>query len=139
MHRQGPKPDCKSTKPKQSSVSLRALCGEPVEPWIPESKLPQVPLNPTNSFVRKILLTTPAFPRFYADIVLATRPNSREAKILRPLSRNFREGKCHVQRSRLLSYQGHRSPLQLPRSPRRAILLLPPERPPRRPSPSTIA
>jgi len=84
MHHQGPKPDAKSTKPKQSSVSLRALCGEPVEPWIPESKLPQVPLNPTNSFVRKILLTTPAFPRFYADIVLATRPNSREAKILRP-------------------------------------------------------
>jgi hypothetical protein len=84
MHDQGPKPDAKSTKPQNSSVPLRALCGEPVEPWIPESKLPQVPLNPTNSFVRKILLTTPAFPRFYADVVLATRPNSREAKILRP-------------------------------------------------------
>ena len=65
-------------------MPLRALCGEPVEPWIPESKLPQVPLHPVNSFVRKILLTTPAFPRFYADVVLATRPNSHEAKILRP-------------------------------------------------------
>ena len=77
-------PAAENSKPQQSSVPLRALCGEPVEPWIPESKLPQVPLHPVNSFVRKILLTTPAFPRFYADVVLATRPNSHEAKILRP-------------------------------------------------------
>ncbi len=94
MHDQGPKPApsgpqrrapaAKNSELKQSSVPLRALCGESVEPWIPESKLPQVPLNPTNSFVRKILLTTPEFPRFYADVVLATRPNSSEAKILRP-------------------------------------------------------
>ncbi len=87
----GPRPDARrltpaaeNSKPPQSSVPLRTLCGEPVEPWIPESKLPQVPLNPTNSFVRKILLTTPAFPRLYADVVLATRPNSHEARILRP-------------------------------------------------------
>ncbi len=77
-------PAAENSKPQPSSVPLRTLCGESVEPWIPESKLPQVPLNHTNSFVRKILLTSPAFPRFYADVVLATRPNSREAKILRP-------------------------------------------------------
>jgi hypothetical protein len=77
-------PAAENSKPQPSSVPLRALCGEPVAPWIPESKLPQVPLNPTNSFVRKILLTTPEFPRFYADVILATRPNSREARLLRP-------------------------------------------------------
>jgi hypothetical protein len=78
------KPAAENSKPLQSSAPLRAHCGESVEPWIPELKLPQVPLNPTNSFVRNILLTTPAFPRLYADVVLATRPNSREARILRP-------------------------------------------------------
>jgi hypothetical protein len=55
-----------------------------VTPWIPESKLPPLPQNSTNSLIRKIFLATPAFPRFYADVVLATRPNSHEAKILRP-------------------------------------------------------
>jgi len=58
------------------------------EPWIPESKLPKLPARYANSsfisFVRKILLTNPLFPRFYADVVLATAPNSNEAKILRP-------------------------------------------------------
>src|SRR5579864_6813246 len=94
MHDQGPRPApsgpqrrapaSKNSRLKQSSVPLRALCGESVEPWIPESKLPQVPFNPTNSFVRKILIATPVFPIFYADVVLATRPNSHEARILRP-------------------------------------------------------
>src|ERR1700752_1911570 len=84
MQDQGPKPDAKSTKPQPSSVPLRALCSESVEPWIPESKLPPLPENSTNSLIRKILLATPAFPRFYPDVVLATRPNSREARILRP-------------------------------------------------------
>ena len=65
-----------------SSVNLRAPCGEPA-PWIPESKLPPIPKTAINSFVRKILLTNPLFPRFYADVILATRPNSNEAKILR--------------------------------------------------------
>ena len=77
-------PSAKSSKPHKSSVPLRDLCGEPVAPWIPESKLPKVPFNSINSFARKILLATPEFPRFYADVVLATRPNSREARILRP-------------------------------------------------------
>src|ERR1700756_686619 len=77
MQDQGP-------KPPQPSVPLRAFCGESVEPWIPDSKLPPLPENSTNSLIRKILLTTPAFPRFYADVVLATQPNSREARILRP-------------------------------------------------------
>ena len=83
---------------KPSPVKPCALCGESVppeadsrkpeaEPWIPESKLPSLPNtgNPRiNSLIRKILLTTPEFPRFYADIILHYSPNSHEAKILRP-------------------------------------------------------
>jgi hypothetical protein len=55
----------------------------PEQPWIPESKLPPLPKDSVNSIVRKILLTNPLFPRFYADMVLANSPNSNEAKILR--------------------------------------------------------
>lgn len=51
-------------------------------PWIPESKLPPLPENSINSHVRKILLRSPMFPRFYADMVISSAPNSHEAKIL---------------------------------------------------------
>jgi hypothetical protein len=37
-----------------------------------------------NSNIRNILLTSPTFPRLYADVVLHYAPNSHEAKILRP-------------------------------------------------------
>jgi hypothetical protein len=62
----------------------RRLPPDACSPWLPESKLPPLPKHRVNSFVRKILLTNPLFPRFYADVVLAYSPNSREAKILRP-------------------------------------------------------
>src|SRR5205814_7751886 len=58
--------------------------GTPSTPWIPNSALPPVHQVSINSIVRKTLLATPEFPRLYADMVLATRPNSHEAKILRP-------------------------------------------------------
>ena len=54
------------------------------DPWLPESKLPPLPKRSINSLIRNILLTTPVFPRFYADTILRAAPNSREAKILRP-------------------------------------------------------
>jgi hypothetical protein len=58
------------------------------EPWLPESKLPKLPEKYANSrfisFVRNILLTNPLFPKFYADVVLSSAPNSRESNILRP-------------------------------------------------------
>ena len=38
----------------------------------------------TKSKIRKILLTSPYFPRLYADVVLSSAPNSNEAKILAP-------------------------------------------------------
>jgi hypothetical protein len=56
----------------------------PGTPWIPNSALPPVHQDSINSIVRKTLLASPEFPRLYADMVLSTRPNSAEAKILRP-------------------------------------------------------
>src|SRR5579862_1412961 len=59
-----------------------APCGEPSEPWIPESKLPPLPKGSIKSIVRNILLTNPLFPKFYADVVISSAPNSHEANIL---------------------------------------------------------
>src|SRR3954451_3198848 len=74
MHPQGPK----------NSDAQRKQSSAPTTPWIPNSALPPVHRDSINSIVRKTLLATPEFPRLYADMVLATRPNSHEAKILRP-------------------------------------------------------
>jgi hypothetical protein len=40
------------------------------------------------SYVRNILLASPAFPRLYADVVISSAPNSYEAKIL---ARNYQK------------------------------------------------
>ena len=76
------------TSPSNSSPVVPCdPCGEsqhPEAPWIPESKLPPLPNDSIMSFVRKILLASPEFPRLYADLILHTSPNSNEAKILRP-------------------------------------------------------
>src|SRR3954454_22724551 len=77
MHRQGPKNSDTQRKPSPASSA-------PATPWIPNSALPPVHQDSINSIVRKTLLATPEFPRLYADMVLSTRPNSAEAKILRP-------------------------------------------------------
>ncbi len=81
MPDQAPKSPASGPAEQKSPVRPGAPCGEPV-PWIPESKLPPLPKNSVNSNVRKILLASPMFPRFYADMVIATAPNSNEAKIL---------------------------------------------------------
>jgi hypothetical protein len=92
MHPQGPKnPD---TQRKPGAPFLASFAGSgafsltaentPATPWIPNSALPPVHQDSINSIVRKTLLATPEFPRLYADMVLSTRPNSAEAKILRP-------------------------------------------------------
>jgi hypothetical protein len=57
-------------------------CVKPVEPWIPESKLPPLHQDSVNSIVRNILLTNPLFPKFYADVVISSAPNSHAANIL---------------------------------------------------------
>jgi len=62
----------------------------PILEWDPTSPEPESPdpNSPTfarnfKSFVRKILLVTPEFPRFYADVLIDRAPNSNAAKILR--------------------------------------------------------
>ena len=74
MQHQSPKDSDSKHKPSDA----------PASPWIPNSALPPVHYDSINSIVRKTLLATPEFPRLYADMVLSTRPNSAEAKILRP-------------------------------------------------------
>ena len=49
---------------------------------MPIPKPPSTPATRIKSFVRKILLASPAFPRLYADVVISSAPNSNEAKIL---------------------------------------------------------
>jgi hypothetical protein len=77
MHHQRPKNSDTQRKPSGTSSA-------PATPWIPNSALPPVHQDSINSIIRKTLLASPEFPRLYADLVLSTRPNSAEAKILRP-------------------------------------------------------
>ena len=62
----------------------------PILEWDPAGSEPDSPdpSSPTfirdfKSFVRKILLVNPYFPRFYADVLIARAPNSNAAKTLR--------------------------------------------------------
>src|SRR5436309_4228355 len=92
MHYQGPKNSDTQPEPGAPFLASFARSGAfsptaedtSATPWIPNSALPPVHPESINSIVRKTLLATPEFPRLYADMVLSTRPNSAEAKILRP-------------------------------------------------------
>jgi hypothetical protein len=55
---------------------------------IPKTGKLSTPADQVKSFARKILLASPAFPRLYADVVIASAPNSYEAKIL---ARNYKK------------------------------------------------
>jgi hypothetical protein len=52
------------------------------------------------SFVRRILLTSPDFPRLYADVVLASAPNSFAAKIL---AQSYEKIVAYTERTKLMS------------------------------------
>ena len=52
------------------------------------------------SFVRKILLASPMFPRLYADVVIASAPNSFEAKIL---AQSYEKIVAYTERTKLMS------------------------------------
>ena len=52
------------------------------------------------SFVRKILLASPMFPRLYADVIIAYRPNSFEAKIL---AQSYEKIVAYTERTKLMS------------------------------------
>src|SRR5579862_6342355 len=49
---------------------------------IPKTVKTSTDASDVKSFIRNILLASPAFPRLYADVVIASAPNSNEAKIL---------------------------------------------------------
>jgi hypothetical protein len=60
-----------------------------IRPSAPESSYLSIPktgkpasAQDIKSFVRKILLASPDFPRLYADVLISSAPNSFEAKIL---------------------------------------------------------
>ena len=63
-------------QPKQISGAPKAVVTPAARRLTPEQSI--------NSNIRKILLTSPTFPRLYADVILHCAPNSREANILRP-------------------------------------------------------
>ena len=52
------------------------------------------------SFIRKILLASPDFPRFYADVVIASAPNSFDAKIL---AQSYEKIVAYTERTKLMS------------------------------------
>jgi|SRR5579872_1772562 len=53
------------------------------QPAIPKTERSTPAPESLNSFIRKILLANPLFPKFYADVVISSAPNSNLAKILR--------------------------------------------------------
>ena len=55
---------------------------------IPKTGRPSPAADRVKSYVRNILLASPAFPRLYADVVISSAPNSHEAKIL---ARNYKK------------------------------------------------
>jgi hypothetical protein len=55
---------------------------------IPKTGRPSPAADRVKSYVRNILLASPAFPRLYADVVISSAPNSYEAKIL---ARNYQK------------------------------------------------
>ena len=73
-----PKPQDLTPKTQDQNPDLWNLA--PALPTLPARYQKQ----PLISFVRNILLANPLFPKFYADVVLSTSPNSKESKILRP-------------------------------------------------------
>jgi hypothetical protein len=74
-----------SSNTHSDSTNRKPRAGNPIA--IPKTgKLTTA--DQVKSFVRKILLASPAFPRLYADVVIASAPNSYEAKIL---ARNYKK------------------------------------------------
>src|SRR5580698_6411134 len=70
----------------------------------PPLSIPKTGKSPTaqdiKSFVRKILLASPDFPRLYADVILYYAPNSFEAKIL---AQSYEKIVAYTERTKLMS------------------------------------
>jgi len=68
--------------PSTNSTSTERHSAEKTS-TIPKTERPTTRAERVKSNIRKILLASPLFPRFYADIVISSAPNSIQAKILR--------------------------------------------------------
>src|SRR5580700_2266993 len=70
----------------------------------PPLSIPKTGKSPSaqdiKSFVRKILLASPDFPRLYADVILHYAPNSFEAKIL---AQSYEKIVAHIERTKRMS------------------------------------
>jgi len=75
-------------KPPANPAAQTKLANQNQTASIPKTGKPSTPADRVKSYVRKILLASPAFPRLYADVVLSSAPNSYEAKIL---ARNYKK------------------------------------------------
>src|SRR6201993_245762 len=88
-------PDAQNTKPTQPSEAVPTSAARSLTPNSAADQQPKIN-SPSSSLdevkararrvisnIRNILLTSPMFPRLYADVILHCAPNSREAKILR--------------------------------------------------------
>jgi hypothetical protein len=84
MHEPTPNNSNPTPSPNSTSASLSPKQTLP----IPKTGHSSTPAARVKSFVRKILLASPAFPRLYADVVISSAPNSKEAKIL---ARNYKK------------------------------------------------
>jgi hypothetical protein len=88
--------------PKRDSRSDARI--RPSADEIPPASIPKTGAASTaasiKSFVRKILLASPMFPRLYADVVIASDPNSFEAKIL---AKHYEKIVAYTERTKLMS------------------------------------
>ena len=78
-----------------------------IRPSAPENSYPSLPKTGAastaasiKSFVRKILLASPYFPKLYADTILHYAPNSFEAKIL---AKHYEKIVAYTERTKLIS------------------------------------
>src|SRR5438477_8983776 len=73
-----------SRSPKNSDTTANPA--ENKSASIPKSAPPVSDAAQFKSLVRKMLFANPLFPKFYADVVISSAPNSNEARIL---ARNY--------------------------------------------------
>ena len=83
----------------RSDGGIRPSAPEKSYPSLPKTGAPSTAAS-IKSFVRKILLASPMFPRLYADVVISSDPNSFEAKIL---AKHYEKIVAYTERTKLMS------------------------------------
>ena len=83
----------------RSDGRIRPSAPEKSYPSLPKTGAPSTAAS-IKSFVRKILLASPMFPRLYADVVISSDPNSFEAKIL---AKHYEKIVAYTERTKRMS------------------------------------